>query len=207
MYPQSGGDIMLKTPNRKPTYAINPLILNRWSPRAMTGEELKDEEFLPLFEAARWAPSSNNNQPWRFIIAKRGTLEWVTLFGLMGEFNRAWTKNASVLVVVISKNTFDHNNKLARTHSFDTGAAWVSLAIESASRGLVAHGMEGFDYDKAKAELAIPADHSVEAMVAIGKLGKKEDLPKELQEREVPSDRKPLADLLYKGKFGVKFFT
>ncbi len=91
---------------RKANYPILPLILNRWSPRAMTGEEMTDEELMPLFEAARWSPSSYNNQPWRFIYAKRGTPAWKTFLNLMIEFNQSWTKNAAALVVVVSKKTF-----------------------------------------------------------------------------------------------------
>jgi nitroreductase len=171
----------------------------------MSGEELADEEFLPLFEAARWAPSSYNNQPWRFVIAKRNTPEWEILFSLMGEFNQSWTKNAAVLVVVISSTNFEHNGKPSRTHSFDTGSAWENLALEGAFQGLVVHGMEGFDYDKAKTDLSIPEGYSVEAMVAIGKPGKKEDLPEMLQDKETPSDRKPLKDLIFHGKFGQSY--
>lgn len=192
---------------RKNTLKINSIIINRWSPRAMSAEELSDEEFLPLFEAARWAPSSYNNQPWRFIIAKRNTPEWEKLFSLMGEFNQSWTKNAAVLVVIISHNNFEHNNQFSQTHSFDTGAAWENLAIEGTSRGLVVHGMQGFDYEKAKKDLNIPDDYTVEAMIAIGKPGKKEDLPKDLEEKEVPSDRKPLTDLIFHAEFGKKFLN
>jgi nitroreductase len=171
----------------------------------MSGEELSDEEFLPLFEAARFAPSSYNNQPWRFIIAKRNTPEWEVLFSLMGEFNQSWTKNAAVLAVIISHKNFEHNNQPSVTHSFDTGAAWENLALQGSLKGLVVHGMQGFDYDKARELLAIPEDFTVEAMLAIGKPGKKENLPQELQEKEVPSGRKPLADLIFKGSFGKKF--
>lgn len=192
---------------RKPIYPIESIILQRWSPRAMSGEELADEEFLPLFEAARWAPSSYNNQPWRFIIAKRNSPEWGKLFGLMGEFNQGWTKNAAVLVVVISHNNFEYNNEPSPTHSFDTGAAWENLALEGTHRGLVVHAMQGFDYERAKRELDIPEDYTVEVMIAIGRPGKKEDLSSELQEREVPSDRKPLSELIFKGKFGEKYLT
>ena len=186
---------------RKPEHEINPLILSRWSPRSMTGEEISDEELMSLFEAARWAPSSYNNQPWRFIYAKRNTNHWGRLFSLMVEFNQSWTKNAAVLVAVISKKIFDHNNQPSVTHSFDTGAAWENLALQAESMGLVTHGMQGFDYEKAKKELEIPEDYSVEAMVAIGKRGRKEDLPKEMQERESPSVRKPLKDIIMEGKF------
>lgn len=190
---------------RKTTYAIDTQFTHRWSPRALSGEELSDEEVLPLFEAARWAPSSYNNQPWRFILAKKSSPEWEKIFNLIGEFNQGWTKNAAVLVVVISHNNFEHNNNPSVTHSFDTGSAWENLALEASRRKLVAHGMQGFDYEKAKTDLGIPDDYTVEAMIAIGKPGKKEDLSPELQEREVPSDRKPLSDLLFKGEFGKKY--
>lgn len=186
---------------RQPTYSIQPFILNRWSPRALSGESITDEELMSLFEAARWAPSSYNNQPWRFVYAKRETEHWDRLFGLLGEFNQSWTHKAAVLVVVISKTTFDFNGKPSVTHAFDTGAAWENLALEASARGLIAHGMEGFDYAKAKTALNVPDDHEVHAMIAIGKPGKKEDLPPDLQEREVPSDRRPLKEIVMEGSF------
>jgi nitroreductase len=111
---------------RKSNYPISSIILNRWSPRAMTGEELSDKELMTLFEAARWAPSSYNNQPWRFIYAKRNSPNWEKFLNLLVSGNQIWAKNAAALVVVISHNNFEHNNKQARTHSFDTGAAWSS---------------------------------------------------------------------------------
>src|SRR3989338_8584607 len=162
--------------NRKANYDIDPIFLNRWSPRAMTGEELKDEELMPLFEAARWAPSSYNAQPWRFIYAKRDTKEWNTFFNLLVEFNQSCAKNASVLVVVASRKNFEHNEKPAVTHQFDAGSAWENLALEASRRDLVAHGMEGFDYAKAKKELGIPDNYDVLAMIALGKSAKKETL-------------------------------
>ena len=186
---------------RTPNYPIEPYILNRWSPRAMSGEEMSDEELMTLFEAARWAPSSYNNQPWRFIYAKRDTEHWEKFFNLMVEFNQNWAKNAAVLVVVVSKKTFDKNEKPSVTHAFDAGAAWENLALEAAHRGLVAHGMEGFDYEKAQRKLNIPDDHEVHAMIAIGKRGKKEDLPEKMQEMEVPSERRPLEEIVMEGSF------
>lgn len=187
--------------NRKPNYPIQSLILNRWSPRAMTGEEMTEEEFMPLFEAARWAPSSSNGQPWRFLYAKRNTPHWDRFFNLMIEFNQSWTKNASVLLVIISKKTFEHNGKPERTHSYDTGAAWENLALEGNARGYVVHGMEGFDYEKAKHDLNIPDDYQVEAMAAIGKPAPKETLTPELLKREEPSSRKPLKEIIMEGGF------
>ncbi|MCI0382209.1 MAG: nitroreductase family protein [Chlamydiae bacterium] len=190
---------------RKFAYPIHPFLQNRWSPRSMTGEGISEAELMHLFEAARWAPSSYNNQPWRFIYAMRDTPEWATLYDLMVEFNQQWTKKAAVLLVVISRNTFEKNNKLARTHSYDTGSAWMSLALEGSYRGYVVHGMEGFDYEKARKNLQIPDDYTVEAMAAIGKRAPKEQLPtKEMQDREQPSDRKPISEFIMKGKFQKK---
>ncbi|HEX4840030.1 MAG TPA: nitroreductase family protein [Rhabdochlamydiaceae bacterium] len=186
---------------RTSDYPINPLILNRWSPRSMTGEGMTDEELFPLFEAARWAPSSYNNQPWIFIYAHRDTPQWKPLFDLMIEFNQSWTKNAAVLLVIVSKKTFYHNGKPSHTHSLDTGSAWMALALEGASRGYVVHGMEGFDYDKAQKSLQIPDDYQVEAMAAIGKQAPKEKLPPELQKREAPSPRRPIQQFIMNGKF------
>lgn len=188
---------------RKSEHDISPLILNRWSPRAMIGTEITEQELMAIFEAARWAPSSYNNQPWRFIYAKRNTEHWDRLFSLMVEFNQSWAKNAAVLVVIISKKTFDFNNKPSITHSFDAGAAWENMALEATRRGYVIHGMEGFDYEKARKVLGIPDDYNTEAMVAIGKRGKKPDLPQELQEREMPSQRKPLKEIIMEGRFKV----
>ncbi|HZA70307.1 MAG TPA: nitroreductase family protein [Nitrososphaeraceae archaeon] len=185
--------------SRKSTYPINPLILNRWSPRSMTGEELDNEEIMSLFEAARWAPSSYNNQPWRFIYAKRNTKHWDRLFNLLANGNRIWAKNSALLVVVISRKNFEYNEKPARTHQFDAGSAWENLALEAFSRGIVAHGMQGFDYDKARIDLEIPTDFEVMAMIAIGKKGTPESLPPELQEKEKLADRKPLKDIVMEG--------
>lgn len=167
----------------------------------MTGELLSNEELMSLFEAARWAPSSYNNQPWRFIYAKKETENWNKFLDLLDKGNKAWCNNASILIVIISKKTFDNNNKESITHSFDAGAAWENLALESSSRNLVAHGMEGFDYKKAKELLKIPDNFNVEAMVALGKLDKKENLPKNYQDWEIPSERKQLKEIIMEGIF------
>lgn len=189
---------------RKPSYPANHIFIDRWSSRAMSGESLSQDQLMTLFEAARWAPSSYNNQSWRFVYACRDTVYWNNLFNLMDPFNQAWAKNASVLVVVASKRIFDFNNKPSRTHSFDAGAAWMSLALQGSMMGLVTHGMEGFNYDKAKITLAIPDDYTVEAMVAIGKPGHTQDLPVDLQKREEPSDRKQLSEIVFEGAFKNK---
>jgi nitroreductase len=185
---------------RKPEQDVNEIFLNRWSPRAMSGEGIEEAELFSLFEAAKWAPSSNNNQPWRFLYARRNTPHWATFFSLLAEGNQIWAKNAAVLIVVISKTTFD-SNQPARTHSYDTGAAWANLALQGSFNGLVVHGMQGFDYDKAQELLHIPETYKVEAMIAVGKKGKKEDLPAYLQEREAPSTRKSLSEIAMEGGF------
>jgi nitroreductase len=186
---------------RKNEYFVHSLILNRWSPRAMTGDEMTEKELMALFDAARWAPSSYNNQPWRFLYARKNTPSWPLFFNLMIEFNQGWTKNASALIVAVSAKNFEHNNKPARTHSFDTGAAWMAMALEGAWRGYVVHGMEGFDFEKAKTDLNIPDDYQVEAMIAIGKRAPMSQLPPDLQKREAPSTRRPLNEIAIEGKF------
>ena len=193
-----------KTFERKPTFKINPIILNRWSPRSMTGEELDEDTIMSLFEAARWAPSSFNNQPWRFIYAKRNTKYWDKFFVLLAEPNKVWAKDAALLVVVISNKNFEYNGKFSITHQYDAGAAWENLALEATTRGLVAHGMQGFDYEKTRENLEIPEDFDVMAMIAIGKRGPKENLPPNLQEKENPTDRKPLNEIVMEGSFKRK---
>jgi nitroreductase len=186
---------------RRPDFDIDQIFLNRWSPRSMSGDEISRDVLFSLFEAARWAPSSNNNQPWRFLYARRNTDHWRVFLDLLTEQNKIWAKNAAVLIVVISKKTFDYNEKPARTHSYDTGAAWENLALQGSLKALVIHGMQGFDYDRARTTLNIPDIFQVEAMIAIGKQGKKEDLPESLQEREMPSPRKTLSEIVMEGNF------
>lgn len=187
--------------SRKSEHSIHPLILGRWSPRAMTGESISDETVMALFEAARWAPSCYNEQPWRFIYAKKGTPAWDTIFALMVPFNQQWAKNAALLGVVISHKVFARNGKPIETHSFDTGAAWMLLSLEGCARGLVVHGMQGFDYKKAKNDLHVPDDYQVEAMFAVGVQASKDTLPKEMQEGETPSSRNPVSTFAFEGTF------
>jgi nitroreductase len=186
---------------RRPDFDIDRIFLNRWSPRSMSGDEISRDVLFSLFEAARWAPSSNNNQPWRFIYACRNTDHWPIFFDLLTDQNKIWARNAAVLIVVVSKKTFDYNEKPARTHSYDAGAAWENLALQGSLKALVVHGMQGFDYDRARKALNIPDVFQVEAMIAVGKPGKKEDLPEGLQEREAPSTRKTLSEIVIEGSF------
>ena len=182
-------------------YPVDELFLDRWSPRAMSGEGVTDEELMTLFEAARWAPSSYNNQPWRILYARRETEQWPVFFGLLVEGNRAWAKDAAALLLFVSKETFDFNGKPYPTHSFDTGAAWENLALQATMLGLATHGMQGFDYERARSELNIPEGFRVEAMIAVGRPGDPAQLPERLREREAPSGRKSLAEITCEGAF------
>lgn len=186
---------------RKSDYPIHPLIINRWSPRAMTGEKLSEEELFSLFEAARWAPSSYNGQPWRFLYAKRETAHWDSFFDLLIEFNRRWCAKAAVLGVILSRTTFEKNDKPSPTHSLDVGAAWENICLEGTSRGWVVHGMQGFDYEKARTALQIPEIYQVHAMFAVGKRAPKSSLPPDIAEKETPSQRKKISEFVFEGKF------
>ena len=186
---------------RRADFPIEPLLLDRWSPRAMSGEEISHEELMRLFEAARWAPSSFNAQQWRALYVRRGTEYWQTFFDLLVEANKTWAKNAAALVVFISRKMFDHNDEPSITHSYDAGAAWENFALQGFQQGFVVHGMEGFDYERARKELRIPEEFQVEAMAAVGKPGPQELLPEKLQARESPNDRRKLSESIFEGPF------
>lgn len=190
--------------NRQPEITgVDSLFYERWSSRAMSGQMVTDEELMPLFEAARWAPSSYNEQPWRFLYARNGTPEWNLFFDFLVPFNQEWCKNGAVLVVICSKNPSDHGG-LNITHSYDTGAAWQNLALQGHLKGLVVHGMGGFDREKARTMLKIPADFDVEAMCVIGKPADTQVLSKDLQAIEKPSGRKALHEIVGEGLFNFK---
>jgi nitroreductase len=190
-------------PIRIPEHGVDPLFLNRWSPRAMSGEPVTDAELRRLFEAARWAPSSYNEQPWRFVHARRDTPNWDPFLAVLAEPNRVWCVNAAALVIFLSKRTFTHNSKPNRVHAFDTGSAWMSMALQGSLMGLVLHGMVGFDPVKAAELVGSGSDYEVQAMCAIGRPAPASTLPEPLREREQPSGRRPLAELMFEGRFGV----
>ena len=186
---------------RTPEYKVEELILSRWSPRAMSGEPIAREELLSLFEAARWAPSAFNNQPWRFLYALRDTDNWPAFFDALVEFNQGWCRNAAALIVIAAHKFFEMNGKPADTHAFDTGMAAANLALQGNALNLVVHFMAGYDEVKVRAALGIPEDYAIMAMAALGRPGLAEDLPKDLQEKEQPSGRKAIRDLAYEGPF------
>lgn len=184
--------------HRETQNQVNNLLYQRWSPRAL-GTDMTDEDLYSLFEAAKWAPSSYNNQHWRFIYAKNSDDEFGKFKDLLSDFNKEWAEKGYALVVLVSKETFDYNGEPAKTHSFDSGAAWQNLALEATDRGLVAHGMQGFDYEKAEEELDVPEGFNVEMMIAIGSKEDEESLDEDMQVE--PNGRKDLDEIISKGSF------
>jgi len=179
--------------------AVHAQFRSRWSPRALSGASLAAEQVLTLLEAARWAPSCFNGQPWRFAWVRPGEPGWDALFATLVESNRLWAARAGALIAVASRTTFEHNGQAAPTHAFDAGAAWMSLALQAHHQGLVAHGMRGFDVAGARAALGLPAGYDLWAIVAVGHPGQREDLPEAYQARETPSPRKPLDEIAFAG--------
>ena len=186
--------------NRTSEYPIDKQFLERWSPRAFSDRPVTQEQIMTLFEAAHWAPSASNLQPWRFFYGLRGDSDFDTLLKLLVPFNQSWAKNAGALIIIASVASFD-GSRPVRTHSFDTGSAFMSLALQAHSTGLIAHGMAGIDYEKLPAALGLPDKLKVEAGIAVGYQGDVSRLPEELQKREVPSQRLPLSEVVFKGRF------
>lgn len=189
------------TTNRTTDTALDPLFLHRWSPRAYDGSTIPEADLRTIFDAARWAPSSYNYQPWRFLYATRDSADWQRFLDILIPFNASWAKDAGVLIYILSETTMGSPDKPSHSHSFDAGAAWSGIALQAHLLGYHAHGMVGFDLEKARTELAVPDGFRIEAAVAIGKQGDPASLPDALREREVPSDRKPLDEIAYPGNF------
>ena len=189
--------------NRNAHPRVLDLLVERWSPRAFDESAVPDEDLSVIFEAAGWAPSAFNSQPWTFLYARRGDANWERFLSLLIPFNQSWAKDAGALVFVVS-DTLSHGGPAPQplySHSFDAGAAWVQLALQATAMGYHAHGMTGIEFDKAKAELFIPDDHRLEAAIAIGRKAPAEKLPEGLRKKEVPSDRKPVSTIARAGNF------
>lgn len=186
-------------------HPVDKVFIERWSPRAFTGEAMPQSVLFSLFEAARWAPSSYNSQPWRFLYATRDSAHWDKFLDLLIPFNQSWAKTGSAIVFVLSETTMVVQGKDARVpsynHSFDAGAAWGSLALQAQLLGWHTHGMAGIELERIKTELKVPDGLRIEAGIVIGKLGPKTLLPEMLQAREFPSPRKPVAEIAFEGGF------
>jgi len=190
---------------RQPDHPVKPIFLNRWSPRAFEAQPMPIGDLFTILEAARWAPSAYNIQPWRFIYTLRGDAHWDDFLGLLDPFNVSWAKNASALVILVSDTlTPAHASspaKPSRTHSFDAGAAWAQLALQATALGYQAHAMAGIRFDDIKQRLSVPDNYRVEIAVAIGTQTDPSELPPVLREREQPSPRLPLAQIAFSGCF------
>ncbi|MBU1375007.1 MAG: nitroreductase family protein [Alphaproteobacteria bacterium] len=190
---------------RAADHDIHPMFLNRWSPRAFTGEAMPEDLLNGLFEAARWAPSAFNAQPWRFVYAHKGTGDWDRLFDVLIPYNQAWVKHASVLMYVISdrfRRAEGHAPAPIHSHSFDAGAAWAYLALQASHIGWAAHGMAGFDLARSYEALGVPEDqYRVEAAIAVGRPTDAAILDEPYRSREAPSPRNPVSSFAFEGRF------
>lgn len=186
------------------TFPIHDLIRHRWSPRAFAKTPVEHRVLGSLFEAARWAPSSNNEQPWVYIVATQDDPEnFAKMLSVLVEFNAHWAKDAPVLLLAVSSLKFHNNGTANRNAFYDTGAASALLTIEATARGLFVHQMAGFDSAKAKEVLEIPTDWEPIAALALGYPGDPEALSQKLRDREVASrTRKPLAEFVMSGRWG-----
>lgn len=180
---------------------ILPLILDRWSPRSFDGTPVPEAELLAMIEAAGWAPSAFNVQPWTFLYARPGDAHWDRFLSLLVPFNQSWAKDAGALLFIVSQETSGPEAQPLYSHSFDAGAAWALLAIQAQHMGWHSHGMTGIDFDRARAELVIPDGFRLEAAVAIGRKAPADRLPEGLREREAPAPRKPVAEIAVAGPF------
>jgi nitroreductase len=185
---------------RIPDAEIHPIFLERWSPRSFTDQPVSEEVLLSILEAARWAPSSSNLQPWRYIIA-RTSKDRESFYSFIMPGNLEWCKKAPILILLLS-HTLQANGDLNRAHGFDTGTAWGFMAIEAVNQGLITHAMGGFHADQARTILHIPDEYALHAVIALGYQGEKSALPEHLQIREIPNARRPITESLYEGLFG-----
>jgi len=177
--------------------AVNELILSRWSPRDYLNQPVEKEKLAAVFEAARWAASCFNEQPWRFIFVTQAEPgEFQKMLGVLAEKNQQWAKSAYVLGFTVGKKTFSANGAPDRFGLHDTGAASANLALEAVAVGLRAHFMGGFDTQKARTEFHVPEDFEVGAAFALGYVDELQTLPGN-------RTRKPLDEIVYRGDFGV----
>ena len=188
---------------------INKILANRWSGRAYDPTTpVSDDDITSLCEAARWAPSCYGDQPWRFIIWNKHSDEasWQQALACLSPGNQQWAKNASLLILASSVQTFSHNNTKNRWGGYDTGAASISLCLQATSMGLMNHQMGGFDSDQVRTTFSIPDDIDLWAMVAIGHPAALDTLNEEQRERELKArQRRPLSEQFFKNTWNNTF--
>lgn len=185
------------------TYPIHALLQRRWSPRAFDERPVEPDKLRSLFEAARWAPSSSNEQPWHFIVGtKAEPPAHDRLVACLMEGNRKWAFRAPVLMLSVARLNFEDEGTANRHAWHDTGMAVFSLCVQATALGLVVHQMAGFEIEKARADLGIPAGYEPVAMIAVGYPGDPAALPEYLREREVaPRERKPVIEFVSNGRW------
>jgi nitroreductase len=193
---------------RTPDHPVAPLFVDRWSPRSFTGEPVPDAVLASAFEAARWAPSASNVQPWRFLIARHGDAHWDAFVSLLAPRNALWASRASALIVVLSELKLERRGAIVDnvSHSFDAGAAWTNFAHQALLLGWHTHGIGGFDRDAARALLAVPDDFAIETIVALGRQGALDTLHADFHSGESPSTRRPIAETVFAGRLGEPAF-
>lgn len=182
---------------RNPEAEIDDLFINRWSPRSFSSKPVEEWKIKSLFEAARWAPSSRNEQPWKFIYAKN--LDDLKVFHqILDEGNKKWATKVPLLAVLLTKLNYDYENRQNTKAEFDAGAAWMSLALRARQLDLYAHAMGGIHPENAYELLNIPKErYKVICVIAIGYIAK----PEEREENEFPNNRKPLSEIATEGRF------
>ena len=178
---------------------VDQQFVNRWSPRSMSGQALSKDQMAGLVEAARWSPSCFNLQPWRFIYSLKDDDYWEKFLGLLIDVNRLWAERAGAVVILLSIDRSSEFEDLSPTAAFDTGSAWMSLALQAQTMGLVSHAMWGFHHEAVAEVINMPSNMSARAMIAIGYPGDPADLPEKYQDREFPSSREPLESLMFQG--------
>jgi nitroreductase len=187
-----------KLKHAPPVPGVIEEILARWSPRAFSHRPVAGEDLKKIFEAARWAASSYNEQPWRFLVGHRGDPTYQKIFDSLVEFNQGWAKSAPVLILSAASKHFAHNKSPNQYAIHDTGAATAYLVLQATALGLHAHSMAGFDHDKARAAFGIPDSFHIGAVTALGHPGDADTLPEGLREQELaPRQRKPLAEIVF----------
>jgi nitroreductase len=176
---------------------VLPVFLERWSPRAFADRDVPAADLKTIFEAARWAPSSYNEQPWRFFVGHRGSETYNKILDALVPFNQDWAKSAPVLVLGVAKTRFSHNDSPNNYAGHDLGAAMALMAVQATALGLAAHQMAGFDWVKARDAFATPDTYAMGSVMAIGYHGELTDLDEKFQAQEqAPRSRKPLSEIV-----------
>ena len=185
-------------------YPIHDLLRKRWSPRAFSSRPVEPDKLRSLWEAARWAPSSYNEQPWSFIVAtKEDEAEYARLLSCLVEGNIQWAQHAPVLMVSVAKLHFDENGERNRHAFHDVGQAVANLIVQATALGLVVHQMAGIFPDKIRELYGIPEGYEAVAGIALGYPGDPETLPERLRQRELaPRSRRPIQDFVFAGRWG-----